>query len=76
MTQINIQGSKVEQLNGSGNNYKLVSKDGNNAVSEKGNIVLTAGTANKVEVDHQESFWIVLFQKIKTLWNWIKWMVG
>ena len=39
MSEFNIQSSKVEQLNDSGNNYKLVSKDGNNAVSEKGNIV-------------------------------------
>jgi hypothetical protein len=51
MTHFNISGSKVEQLTGSGNNYRLVTDSGSNAVSEQGNVVQTTGTGNKVEVD-------------------------
>jgi hypothetical protein len=71
MTQFNIHNSKVEQVNDGGNNYKLVSDSGNNAVSEKGNIVQTAGTQNKVQVDHKDGFWSMLWEKIKGLWKWI-----
>jgi len=70
MSQFNIQNSKVEQLNDSGNNYKLVSRDGSNAVSDKGNIVQTAGTQNKVQVGHKDGFWFMLWTKIRGLWKW------
>ena len=69
MSQFNIRNSKIEQLNESGDNYKLVSKDGNNAVTERGNIVQTAGTRNKVQVDHKVGFWSMLWGKIKSLWT-------
>jgi hypothetical protein len=71
MSQFNIQNSKVEQLNDSGNNYKLVNKDGNNAISKEGEIVQTAGTLNKVQADHGQGFWSILWTKITGLWTWI-----
>ncbi len=43
MTEFNFNNCKVEQLNNSGNNYKIVSESGNVAVAEQGNIVQTAG---------------------------------
>lgn len=72
MSEFNIQNSKIEQLNDSGNNYKLVNRDGNNAVSEEGNIVQAAGAHNKVQVDRKASFLAMLWAKIKVLWKWIK----
>jgi hypothetical protein len=71
MTQFNIHNSKIEQVNASGNNYKLVSDSGNNAVLEKGNIVQTTGTQNRVQVDHKDGLWAMLWEKIKGLWKWI-----
>jgi hypothetical protein len=38
MTDCNIHNSKIEQLNNQGNNIKIVSESGNNAVSEKGKV--------------------------------------
>ena len=72
MTQFNISNSKVEQLNNSGSNYKLVSDSGNNAVSEKGNVVLTVGNSNKVQVDHPKGFWSLLWDKVKSCWKWLR----
>ena len=72
MSQVNIHNSKVEQLYDRGNNYKQVSKDGNNAISDKGTVVQTAGVQNKVQVDHKEGFWSLLWTKIKGLWKWTK----
>jgi hypothetical protein len=59
MTQFNINNSKVEQLNNTGNNYKLVNDSGNNAVAEQGNIVQTAGgisTKERLLIEDIESF--------------------
>jgi hypothetical protein len=70
MTQFNITNSQVEQLTDSGNNYKLVSDSGNNAISAKGNVVQVAGDENKVQVDHKkEGFWSMLWKKIKSWWK-------
>jgi hypothetical protein len=48
--KFNIQNSKIDQLNDSGNNIKLNSETGDNSVSESGNIVHTEGTENRVSV--------------------------
>ena len=46
--------------------------DVNNAISEKGNVVQTTGTRNKVQVDSpKESFWGTLWKKVKACWKWI-----
>jgi hypothetical protein len=71
MTEFNIHDSKVEQLNDSGNNYKLVSETGSNVVSEKGDVVLTSGTGHKVQVDRPKGFWSVVWGKIRSCWKWL-----
>ncbi len=44
--------------------------DVNNAISEKGNVVQTMGTRNKVQVDSpKESFWGTLWKKVKACWK-------
>lgn len=72
MTEFNIQGSKIEQLNDKGNNYKLVNDSGNVAFSEKGNAVLTQGDQNKVQGDRpKDSFFSMLWAKLQMFWKWI-----
>ncbi|HEV3439736.1 MAG TPA: hypothetical protein VG122_20390 [Gemmata sp.] len=59
MTQFNINNSTIEQINDKGNNIKLVSNSGNNAVSEQGAITQTAGslsTKERLFIDDIESF--------------------
>lgn len=71
-TQFNINGSKVEQLAGSGNNYKLTTDSGSNAISEQGNVVQTTGTENKVVVDRpKRSLWLALWTKMTACWKWL-----
>lgn len=72
MSEFNIQNSKIEQLSSSGNNYKLVAKDGNNAVSAEGTVAQATGAQNQVQVDHKRSFLAMLWAKIRVLWKWIK----
>ena len=57
--------------------------DVNNAISEKGNVVQATGPAttgdvvqssgigNKVQVDHAESYWSGLWEKIIACWKWL-----
>jgi hypothetical protein len=46
--------------------------DVNNAISEKGTVVQTSGTGNKVQVDRpKESLWGMLWTKVKACWKWI-----
>jgi hypothetical protein len=71
MSQFNITNSKVDQLSNSGNNYKNIGQGGQVAMSEQGNAVLTQGTNNKVQVDHKEGFWTLLWSKLKGCWKWI-----
>jgi 3-polyprenyl-4-hydroxybenzoate decarboxylase len=69
MSNFNISGSKIDQLNNSGNNYKQTSKEGNNAISEQGSVVQTEGTENKVEVNKpKESLLASIWSKLKSLW--------
>ena len=70
-TRFNISGSKVEQLAGSGNNYKLTTESGSNAVSEQGNVVQTNGSENKVAVDRPRGFLSLLWTKVTGLWKWL-----
>jgi hypothetical protein len=69
MTKFNIQNSRVEQMSDSGNNYKVTGHSGNAAFSEHGNVVQTTGTGNKAQVDHTQSFWSLLWGKIKACWK-------
>lgn len=59
MTTFNISNSKIEQLNSTGNNYKLSAEGGNNAVTEAGDITqTTAGAARnpRLYVEDIENF--------------------
>jgi hypothetical protein len=72
MSVFNIRNSKIEQINDCGNNYKLVGKDGNNAVAEKGSIAQALGGESEAQVNRpKESFWSALWKKLKGLWGWI-----
>jgi hypothetical protein len=71
MTEFNIQGSKIEQLNESGNNYKITGGSGNMALSDKGSLVQTIGDQNKVQVNEKPSFWGQLWVWIRACWKWI-----
>jgi hypothetical protein len=72
MSEFNIQNSKVEQVNDGGNNYKFTGNSNTNAISEKGNVVQTTGTGNKVQVDHSKpSLLSMLWTKIKACWKWL-----
>jgi hypothetical protein len=74
MTNFNIHNSKVEQISDTGNNYKLVSDSGNNAISEKGNLVQTEGAQNKVHAGlPKENLLSLLWAKLTACW---KWMLG
>ncbi|HQU42191.1 MAG: hypothetical protein B7Z73_08615 [Planctomycetia bacterium 21-64-5] len=65
MTQFNINGSEVGQLNDKGNNYQF---SGNNALSEKGDAVLSTGVQNKLELGHSKpNFLSMLWGKVKPL---------
>lgn len=71
MSQFNITGSNVGQLNDKGNNYQFSGNSGNVAVSEEGNAVVTQGSENKVQVDRPKSSFIsLLWAKVKLLWAW------
>ncbi|AMV26693.1 hypothetical protein VT84_20000 [Gemmata sp. SH-PL17] len=78
MSTFNINNSKVEQLNDTGNNYKFAGKSENNTVAEKGNVVQTTGSENKVVVDKpkaeepKEGFWAQAGKKLLGLWKWIR----
>ncbi|WP_020469343.1 hypothetical protein [Zavarzinella formosa] len=70
MAEFNIQNSKIEQVNDTGDNYKIT---GNSApVVVSGNdAVQTAGTNNKVQVapSEQPSIWGKLWEKVKGWWK-------
>jgi hypothetical protein len=69
VSEFHISNSKIEQVNESGNNYKIA---GNNASSEQGSVVQTTGNENKVTVQPpKESFLATLWNKIKTGWKWL-----
>lgn len=72
MTEFNIQGSKIEQLNDKGNNYKFAGKAENLAVSGSDAVVQTAGAGNTVKVEHPKaSFWANLWKRISACWKWL-----
>jgi len=72
VTKFNIQNSQVEQLNNSGDNLKLTSSSGNNAVSQKGSAVQTDGAKSKVMVGTpKEGFWSTAIAKLTTCWKWL-----
>ena len=70
MTEFNIRNSNIEQMTDSGNNYKITGASGNVAISEQGVTVQTVGDQNKVQVG-KESFWALLWSKIKACWKWL-----
>jgi hypothetical protein len=77
MSTFNINNSKVEQLNDSGNNIKFAGKAENNTVAEEGNVVQTTGAENKVTVDKpkeepKEGFWAQAWKKVVVCWKWIR----
>jgi hypothetical protein len=46
--------------------------DVNNAISERGNVVQSVGSENRVQVDHpKENIWMALWKKIKAGWKTI-----
>ena len=65
MSEFNIHNSKIDQLNNSGDNYKQTSKEGNNAISQQGNVVQSEGEGNKIDVNKPSSLWA-------SLWGWLK----
>ncbi len=70
MLNFNIENSKIDQFNNTGNNYKQTSKEGNNAISEQGSVVQTEGTENKVGVNKpNDSLLVTLWNKIKGLFT-------
>lgn len=72
MSQFNISGSSVGQLNDQGNNYQQTSGSGNNALSEKGDAIQSDGIQNRLEVGHSKpNFLPMLFGKLKSLWKWM-----
>jgi hypothetical protein len=75
MSEFNIKNSKIEQLNTSGNNYKVTAA-GNVAVTEKGGTVQTVGTGNKVHVDHKPGILSLLWQRVKSCWKWFIGLFG
>lgn len=69
MSNINIQNSKIDQLNNTGNNYKQTSREGSNAISEDGGVAQSNGTENKVEVNKPKASLLTsIWNKIKSLW--------
>ncbi len=55
--------------------------DVNNAISEQGNVVQTAGAQNTVKVSFDKAnFWSLLCEKLASCWKWIAacwtWIVG
>jgi len=78
MTTFNVNNSKIDQLNDTGNNYQLSSTSGKIALSIHGSAVQVDGENNRVAVDHQKTDcltkgWNVLKQAGKWLfgriWN-------
>ncbi len=69
MSEFNIENSKIEQLSDSGNNYKITGASGNVAISQQGGTVQTVGDENKVQVGQTESFWKLLWGKVKAGWK-------
>jgi hypothetical protein len=48
-------------------------RDVNNAISEKGDVIQTAGTHNTVHARvGKETFWEALWSKIKACWKWLR----
>ena len=46
--------------------------DVNTAVSEKGAVIQTTGTGNKVRVENpKESPWGAIWETVKKLWSWV-----
>lgn len=70
MSNFNIHGSKIDQLNSTGNNIKQTSRDGHNAITEQGNVVQTEGDNNKVDTNKsKEGLLATIWGKLKSLWT-------
>jgi hypothetical protein len=80
VTNFNIQNSKIEQLNDKGDNIKLVSESGNNAVSQAGNVTQTSASASggsaRIESPKEEGHLAWLWGKVKAGFWWLLGLVG
>jgi hypothetical protein len=73
MTHFNIDNSKIDQLNSTGDNIKQTTHSGDNAVSDSGNVVHTKGTGNTVQVDRpKNSLWSSIGTGLKWIWSKMK----
>lgn len=44
--------------------------DVNNAISEGGNVIQSVGSENRLRVENpKETFWAMLWKKVKSLWK-------
>jgi hypothetical protein len=69
MADFNITNSKIEQVNDTGDNYKIANNSAPVVVSG-GEAVQTTGTNNKVAVAPKEqSVWAKLWDKVKAGWK-------
>jgi len=77
MTNFNINNSKVEQLNDTGDNVKVVGNSGNIVMSDHGDVIQATGHDIKVKTEKgKEGLWSMLVKKIKAVGTWFIGLFG